>query len=204
MPKSIKDLRKMQEVPPEGIPPTPAPTDEVISALLAIAQALGLSEDASVEDILGAIEQLKAGPAPMTEQYQKTTTELQTAKDRIGKLEHNERVHSYLEQTRLFTAVPNRKPQEMAVELATLEEGAGKPNAEALLRAYQDLQKAGEAAGKVLGTSVPGARTADYDTKVSEYMKAHPDSTLAQAHKIVMRENPGLREEYRQEHRDSE
>ena len=202
MPKPIKDLRRMQEeIPPEAPPEAiePEPVDEVMAALIAIAQALGLSDDSSVEDILGAIEQLKAGAAPVEAQFQKTKSELQKANERIGKLEHSERVHGYLEQTRLFTAVPNRKAEDMAVELAELEEIAGKPRAEALLRTYQDLQSAGAAASKVLGTSVPGARTADYEAKVTEYMKDKPDCTRAQAHKAVMTAHPDLREQYRQD-----
>jgi len=198
MPKSIKELRQMQdEIPAPEMPPE-APVDEVMAALIAIAQALGLSDDSSVEDILTAIEQLKAGAAPVEAQFQKTKTELQKATERINKLEHSERVHGYLEQTRLFTAVPNRKPEDMAVELAELAEIAGKPKADSLLQAYQDLQKAGEAASKVLGTSVPGTRTADYEAKLTEYMKGNPDVTRAQAHKAVMKAHPDLREQARE------
>ena len=208
MSKPIKDMHKMQDVlPPAASPEVPAeaaPEDEALAALMAIAQSLGLTGDASVEDILAAIEELRAGAAPVEAQYQKTKSELQKATERISKLEHTERVHGYLERTRLFTAVPNKTPQAMAVELAELEEIAGKPRADSLLQTYQDLQGVGEAAGKVLGTSVPGARTADYEAKVSAYMKENPDTTRAQAHKSVMKAHPDLREQYRQDHRDND
>jgi len=204
MEKSIKDMKKLMQAPP-GVPPegTPPPAGgEMAAALLAIAQALGLTEDSTVDDVLAAIEKLKAGAAPM-EQYQKTKTDLQKATERIGKLEHNERVHGYLERTRLFTAAPNKTPEAMAVELAELEEIAGKPKADSLLQTFQDLQKAGEAAGKVLGSSRPGAKTADYEAKLTEYMKANPTVTRAQAHKVVMKLFPDLREQDRIDQRET-
>lgn len=204
MPKSIKDMKKLMQAPP-GVPPegTPPPAGgEMAAALLAIAQALGLTEDSTVDDVLAAIEKLKAGAAPM-EQYQKTKTDLQKATERIGKLEHNERVHGYLERTRLFTAAPNKTPEAMAVELAELEEIAGKPKADSLLQTFQDLQKAGEAAGKVLGSSRPGAKP-DYEAKLTEYMKANPNVTRAQAHKVVMKTFPDLREQDRIDQRETE
>ena len=205
MPKKIKDLLKMQEEPemPEvpEVPGAPTPQDEVLAALVAVAQALGLSDEASVEDILTAIEQLKAGAAPVEAQFQKAKSELQKATERIGKLEHSERVHGYLEQTRLFTAVPNRTPQDMAVELAELEEVAGKPRADILFSSYQDLHRAAAAAGTTLGTSLPG-RSADFEAKVTEYQRDNPKSTRAEAVKHVMKAHPDLREQYRQDNQE--
>lgn len=201
MAKSLKEIKKLMQAPPAGTPP-PAEGD-MAAALLAIAKALGLTEENTVDDILAAIEKLKAGAAPM-EQYQKTQTDLVKAQDRITKLEHSERVHGYLEQTRLFTAIPNKTAEAIAVELAEEEELAGKPKAAALLKTYQDFQKAGEVATRVLGTSVPGVRTADYEAKVQEYMKANPNISRAEAHKAVMKAHPELREEYRIENRSQE
>lgn len=200
MSKSIKEFVKSLQAPPGEVPP--APGQEMAAALLAIAQALGLTEEATVDDVLAAIEKLKAGAAPM-EQYQKTQTELTRATERIQKLEHSERVHGYLEQTHLFTAIPNKTAQGIAVELAELEEIAGKPKAEALLKTFQDLQKAGEVATKILGTSRPG-KPRDYEAKVEEFMKADPKASRADAHKAVMKAHPELREEYRIENRSSE
>jgi len=161
---------------------------------MAIAQALGLGEEATIEDILAAIETLKAGPASEA-QFQKVTSELQKRDERIATLEHKDRVHGYLEQTRLFTAIPGKKPEEIAVELAEIEESRGKEKADSMLQTYTELNRMGVAATKALGTSVPGARSADYESKLSEYMKANPNASRAEAHKAVMRANPDLRQE---------
>jgi hypothetical protein len=200
MPKSLKEFKESLQAPPAGTPPSPG--QEMAAALLAIAQALGLSEGATVDDVLAAIEKLKAGTAPM-EQYQKTQTELTKATERIQKLEHSERVHTYLERTYLFTAIPNKTAKDMAVELAELEEIAGKPKADSLLKTFQDLQKVGEAATKILGTS-RSAMPKDYETKVEQFMKDNPKASRGDAHKAVMKAHPELREEYRLENRSSE
>ncbi|MCK9599546.1 MAG: hypothetical protein M0R06_10935 [Sphaerochaeta sp.] len=191
MPKSIKEMKsKFQEenpaAPPEGA------QGEMMAGLMAIAQALGLGEGSTIEDILAAIEAMKAGPASEA-QFQKVTSELQKRDERIANLEHKDRVHGYLEQTRLFTAIPGKKVEDIAVELADIEEHQSKEKADSMLKTYQELNRMGAAATKALGTSVPGARTADYESKLSEYMKANPTVSRADAHKAVMKANPALR-----------
>lgn len=181
MGKSIRELKAHRMQEPDAPPAPEAPEtevveDEVVTALVAIAHALGLSEEASIEDILAAIEQLKGGAAPEGEggpveaQYQKVRSELQKANDKISGLERKDRIHGYLEQVRLFTAVP-RKPEDMAVELADLEEKAGKAVADGLLRTYQQLNTAGEAAMKVTGTSISKKDDSAFEAKVKAYAK---------------------------------
>lgn len=192
---TIKEMKaKFQEPPPEGeAPPEGTPEGEVMDGLMAIAQALGLNEDATIEDILAAIAALKEAPAGEEAKFQKATTDLSKANDRITKLEHNERVHGYLEQVRLFSAIPNKTSTEIAEELADIEESRGKEKADSMLKTYQDLDVMGVAATKVLGTSVKGGSQEDYESKLSEYMKEHPEETRAQAQKAVMKAHPGLR-----------
>jgi len=195
MPSKLSDMRlKMQEPP---VPPVEDIGGELMEGMMAIAAALGLNEEATVEDILTSIEQLKQGASPvggeMSSQFNKATVELQKANERIEKLEHNERVHGYIEQTRLFTALPGKKPEEIAVELAEIEETQGKERADSMLSTYSELNKMGEAATLAIGSSKRGLNNMDYEAKLAEYMKEHPDSSRSEAHKVVMRSNPSLR-----------
>jgi len=185
-------LKEMTSKFQEGEMPPEAPQDEVMAGLMAIAQALGLGEGTTIEDILAAIEALKQTPTQEA-QFQKVTAELQKRDERIAGLEHTNRVHGYLEQTRLFTAIPGKKSEDIAVELAEIEESRGKEKADSMLETYQELNRMGAAATKALGTSVSGKGSADYESKLSEYMKEHPDANKADAHKAVMRANPALR-----------
>lgn len=191
--KAYQSKFQEPEAPPEG--------GEVMTGLMAIAQALGLGEEATIEDILAAIEGLKQTPAEgeMTKEFQKVTSELQKRDERIAKLEHNERVHGYLEQTRLFTAIPGKKSEDIAVELADIEEHQGKEKADSMLNTYTELNNMGMAATKAIGSSKPGAKAADYESKLAEYMKEHPEVSRAEAHKVLMKAHPELRSEYRAE-----
>jgi len=191
--KAYQSKFQEPEAPPEG--------GEVMTGLMAIAQALGLSEDATIEDILAAIETIKQAPAGEASeaQFQKVTAELQKRDERIASLEHTNRVHGYLEQTRLFTAIPGKTSEEIAVEIADIEEHQGKDKADSMLNTYTELNRMGVAATKAVGSSRPGAKATDYESKLAEYMKEHPDLNRADAHKALMKAHPELRSEYRAE-----
>ena len=174
-------------------------SEEQLAALIA---ALGLSEGATFEDIMAAIAELKGGeggevaPGAMAAEFSKTKTELTKAKDRITLLEKSETEHGFLEQTRLFTAIPNRKPEEIAVELAEIQDKQGKEAADRMLSTYQELDKMGQAALSAVGTSRKGDTQVSFEQKVTDYMKDHPDVSSADANKAVMQANPGLYSQY--------
>lgn len=206
MPKSLKEFKEQFQEPPA--PEPQGAGAELMAGMMAIATALGLGEEATVDDILAAIEQLKqATPAPegeMAAKFQKATDDLTKATDRIATLEHNERVTGYLERTRLFTAIPNKTGQQIAVELAEIEETRGKEKADSMLSTYTELDKMGKAATRVLGTSRTGSMSADFEGKVTEYMKANPNVKRHEAVKAVMRTNPDTYQESVDESREAE
>jgi hypothetical protein len=171
--------------------------EELMAGLMAIAQALGLGEEATIEDILAAIGKLTQAPMPEAAKqaaFQKATTELQKANDRIATLEADKKVKDYLELTREFTAIPDITPHEIAVELAEIEGRDGKEKATTALNRFQKLHKMGEAATKVLGTSAKGQKTADFDEEVKKYQETNPSVAYVDAIKHVMKVRPDLRQ----------
>ena len=93
------------------------------------------------------------------------------------------------------------KPEEIAAELASIEEKAGKETAEKMLATYQAANEAQKRALEVVGTSRNGERQKDFDEKVSEYQKENPDKTRAEAVKAIMRAYPHLYREAKAESR---
>lgn len=195
---SLKEVVKKFQNPPTG------PENDMMGALVAIATALGLGDGSTVDDILKAIEALK-GVAPqqaeLSTKFQKASDDLTKANDRIAILEHKNRVSGYLEQTRLFTAIPDKTASVIAVELAEIEESRGVEKAKEMLTTYTSLNKMGEAATKVLGTSRSGNKTVDFEGKIVEYQKANPAVTRGEAVKAVMKTHPELRLEYEAENK---
>lgn len=176
--------------------------------LLALATALGLGEGATIEDIIAAIEALKAkagaaapGTPPAAEQhadFQKVTADLQKANTRIDAFEHRERVTAWLERTRAFQSIPGT-PQEFADELAEMEENQSKAKADAHFARLESANKAAFEANKVRGVALSGEKRADFEKEVIEYQKANPKANRGAAVKAVMTANPTLYREYQAE-----
>lgn len=153
-----------------------------------IAAALGLGAEATVEDILTAIEALKAG-APEGEGGE-MKTELTKAGSRIAVLEGEKSVREWEDKTREFKAIPGTA-HEHAVKLADIESKAGKDAAETQYAALKEANRLGEEALKITGTSRTAGPT-DFDNEVVKYMKDHTDVSKAEAIKAVSKEHPDL------------
>jgi len=183
--------------------------------LVILVQALGLDETATIEDILAAIEVLKGGgggegdkPVPpsmgiLQAEFAKSRTELTKAHDRIAVLERTGTSHDYLEQTRLFTAIPGKTGAEIAVEVTDIHYTQNKEAAEKMLKTYTELNKMGQAALEATGTRLRGSRTGDFEEEVLKFQKDNPTKTRADAVKITMRAFPNLYHEKVQEDRGS-
>jgi 16S rRNA C1402 (ribose-2'-O) methylase RsmI len=128
--------------------------------------------------------------------FQKNTTDLQVANKKIAVLEGKDRITGYLEQTRLFTAIPGKTPQVIAAELAGIFESQGEAKANEMLATYQGLDKMGQAALLATGTSRSGKASLDFEAAVQEYMKANPTVGKADANKHIMKAQPALYREY--------
>lgn len=189
---------KFQEpgMPPEGA--------EAANTLAAIATALGLSEDATLEEII-AVLQAMAGQAAqaqapaegeMKTEFSKMSATIKQQGDTIARLEHEARVERFQKVTSTFQAVEG-KPEDLASELADLEEKAGPEVAQKALAAYQAAEKAGAAALHAVGTAKPGAKATAFEDKVQEFQKADPKLSRADAIKMAMRANPDLYREVR-------
>lgn len=186
----IKDIKAKFQEP--GMPPGGA---EAANTLVAIATALGLGEDATLEDILAAIQALgqKAGAAPEGEKaaFAKMTTDLKKAQDKIATLEHVATVEKYLKITSNFTAIEG-EPEKLASDLADLEEKAGKDTADTVLKAYQKADETGATITEAVGTAKSGAKNVAFEDKVQEFMKADPKLTRGAAVKMAMKAYPDL------------
>ena len=194
---SMKDLAEKFQMSPEE--------------LLALATSLGLGEGATIEDILAAIEALKAkagaappGEAPPGEAsaFQKVNSELQKATSRIDILEHEKCITEWAKRTALLQSISGT-PEELATELAEIEEKQSKEKAEAHFTRLKTVNQSAFEANKVRGVSLPGEKRADFEKEVTEYQKANAKATRSDALKAVMTANPTLYREYQAESRAS-
>jgi len=191
---SMKDLAEKFQMSPEE--------------LLALATSLGLGDGATIEDILAAIEALKAkaGAAPPgappgeASAFQRVTSDLQKATERLATLEHRERVTDWYERTRPLQSIPG-KPEELADELAEIEESRGRDKAEAHFSRLKTVNQTAFEANKVRGVALPGEKRADFEKEVAEYQKANPKTNRGQAVKAILTANPTLYREYQAEER---
>lgn len=160
--------------------------------LAAIAAALGLGEDAMIEDIMAAIEALKtastadaaaAAGGEMKAEFTKMGTE-------ILKLKKNESVRSWEDKVRAFNNIPG-KPGELAVQLAGIEEKVGVDVAETQFKAMENANKLAAEAQKTIGTSRTAPPT-DFDNELAKFKKANPDVNAKQAYEAVAKEHPDL------------
>jgi len=170
-----------------------------------LCQLLGLPETATEEEIIAKLTALTAGAAGPAGLPEAMSTEFASMKDTvkaqaatIARLEHVERVAKYLKDTILFTAVAG-KPDQIAESLANLEEKSGEPTAKQVLTTYQTANKAGEAALLAVGTAKKGEKAVAFEDKVQQYSKANPSVTRADALKAVMRAEPDLYRESREQ-----
>ena len=203
---SLKDIAAKYQIGPEE--------------LIALAASLGLGEGATIEDIIAAIEALKAkagaAPPPTPEEaaklaaeklaaeqpaaFQKMTSELTKANETIRGLVHRELVTEWGKLTSTFQSIPG-KTSELAEELAEIEETRGKDKANAHFERLESTNKAAFEANKVRGVALPGEKRADFEKEVVEYMKANEKATRGVATKAVMTANPTLYREYQAEER---
>ncbi len=152
---------------------------------------LGLPDTATIEDVLAAIEARGAGEemppeeempmpeAPIPGMQSPEMAELQkrmeALESRNQHLEHNELVTSYQKYTTSWHAVAGN-PEELAKELTTIHENAGKDAAEKMVLVYQQANQAAEEAGvlKAVGTSINRLDTEvkdDFQDEVEAYAK---------------------------------
>jgi len=144
-----------------------------------IAAALGLGAEATVEDILTAIEALKTA-APEGEGGE-MKTELTKATNTIAVLQAKESVREWEDKTREFTAIPGTA-NEHAVKLADIEAKAGKDAAETQYAALKEANRLAEEAMKITGTSRTAGPT-DFDNEVAKYVKDHAAASKESAEK---------------------
>lgn len=189
---SLGDLVKKFQ---EGEAPKVEDLQAAFQDMTPIAAALGLGEEATVEDIVAAItalvEKANAAAAGGGEgEGGEMAKEFAKASDRIAVLEGEKRVRDWEDRTREFTAIPGTA-HENAVKLADIESKAGKDAADtqyAALKAANDL--AAEAT-RSLGTARKGTPT-DFENEVAKYQKEHTDATKADAIKAVSKARPDL------------
>ena len=167
--------------------------------LAAIAAALGLGEEATVEDMVAAITALTEKAAAGEGEGAKPPEgemgkEFAKANDRILNLEKtlaSERsLREWETRTAAFTTIPGT-PHEHAVSLADIEGKAGKDAAETQFKALDHANKLAAEATKVVGTARTGGVT-DFDNEVKRYMSEHKDATKVQAIEAVSKERPDL------------
>ncbi len=160
---------------------------------------LGLPETATEEEVLAKITELTTGagaiaaaiPEAMSKEFTSLKETVKAQATTISALQHGERVAKFQKVTSTFSAVPG-KPEELAEELARLEETAGIKTADAILATYQHANKAGEAALLAVGTSKKGEKAVAFEDKVQAYSKANPAVSRADAVKATMRAEPDL------------
>lgn len=201
--KALKKRFQGEEITPaeaEQIPPEEVA--EVVNELVAIAVALGLAEDAGLDEILTAIETLKAGAGAVEEPAVPEEMKQSFSKmaDEIKGLKHDKLVSEYKEETVKLTHIPG-KPEEIAESLATLEENTTREQALSVLKTYQEADKIAVEATKAHGSARPGAKSLKFQEKVNEYSAAHPDLARVECTKITMRTEPDLYRESVEESR---
>lgn len=126
----------------------------------AIAAALGLPPEATIEDCVAAINGLKGNMQAATEQkaaFEKVNGRIAELEKKNAQLEHEARVTNYQKVTAGFTALAG-KPEEIAAELVGIEEKAGKETADRVLASYSKANDAAQAATKAVGTDKRGGQ----------------------------------------------
>lgn len=178
----------------EGEVPTVDELQAAFQDMGPIAAALGLGAEATVEDIVAAIEALmekaNAGGAETPPVEGEMAKEFAKASDRIAVLEGEKRVRDWEDRTREFKAIPGT-PHDLAVQLADIESKAGKEHAETQYNALKEANRLSADATRVLGTNRKGEPN-DFDNEVLKYRKEHPDADRPTALKAVAREKPDL------------
>ena len=182
--------------------------------LKAIAAALGLGEEATVEDIVAAIKAMAEkdkGPAPTAEEEAdaalkaaadaakvakpegEMAAEFAKATDRISTLEATlagERaLREWETRTAAFSAIPGTA-HEHAVKLAAIEGKAGKEAAEDQFKALEHANGLAVEATKIVGTTRTNGAT-DFDNEVTKYQTENK-STKVEAIDAVSKARPDL------------
>jgi len=159
--------------------------EEPAKGMADIAGALGLGPEATVEEMVAAIEALKAA-APegeMGKEFKKT-------QNRVAVLEAEKAVRDWEDQTREFKAIPGTA-HEHAIALADIETKAGKAAATTQYAALKEANRLAEEALKIVGTSRSAGPT-DFDNEVAKHMKDNPKASKAEAIKAVSKAHPDL------------
>jgi hypothetical protein len=164
--------------------------------LAAIAAALGLGEEATVEDIVTAIEAMKTAAAEAKADAKAPEGDSEMAKEfakagnRIAVLEGEKLVREWEARTREFTAIPGTA-MEHAVKLAAIEGKAGKETAEDQFKALAEADRLAAEANGIIGTSRKGNPT-DFDTELAKYKAENPTVEAAAAYEFVAKKFPTL------------
>lgn len=165
-----------------------------------ILSALGLAETATAEEIVAAIEALKAKSMPPEEMKQfasmkskVTALESENATLKAAKVtaDHDGRYAGYLAKAKEFKAVPG-KPEDLATELTILEEKAGKDAADKALAAYQKAEDLAKELGLLKGKGRVVGLSPDFEAAVLKFQKENPTTTRVDAIKSVSAANPKL------------
>jgi len=184
---------------------TPPSVGDIVKAfqegeLAPIAAALGLDPGTPIEDLVAAIEVLKAaveaggGAGPGGElktEFAKMTTRVIDLEKANTKLKHDGLVTKYQAITSTFKAIEG-KPEDLAEELATKEEKLGVAVAQAEVTRYQKADELQAQAMRVTGSKLPGETTNDFETEVTKYQKANEKATRVEAIKAVSKARPDL------------
>lgn len=153
--------------------------------LVAIAAALGLGEEATVEDIVAAIKALMdqvaaaggEGGGEGGEEGGEMKAELKKANDKITALQTQvdgaTSLAAWKEKAAELTSIPGTA-QEHAEKLSTIEAKAGKEAAETQFAALKSANDLAAAATKIVGTNRQGEPT-DFDKEVTKYQAEHTD-----------------------------
>jgi hypothetical protein len=154
-----------------------------------IAQALGLAETCTEEEILAAIANLKGSTA-----IGEMSKALKDANDKIDKLEKESQKQAMLtkwtEKTSKFSGIPG-KPVELATQLADIEAKAGVDAANTQFAALESANNLAVEAQKTIGTNRVAIPT-DFDNEVAKYQKENSAATKAEAVKAVSKARPDL------------
>jgi hypothetical protein len=142
--------------------------------LVSIATALGLTDQATIEEILAAITEIKAkmdatmpmgggqAPMPMAQRFSKASDEILAARK-------SKRVIEYMKDTAMFTSIPGTS-EELATRIVDIEISMGKPAAETELATLKKFNEAAAETLKFKGTNKEGKNTVDFRAKVKELM----------------------------------
>lgn len=123
-----------------------------------LAASLGLGEEATFDDVMAAIDALakkvaETPPPTQPEQSAENMAAMTNLKEQVKALQHKDLVNQYAEKTRGLNAIEG-KPDDLAEQLAVIEETHGKEAADNLLSHYHKANDLNKRAIQYLGTEI--------------------------------------------------